>query len=88
MKKPSPKAARKSASKKPFRHPSGLTADELRRCRGEAQWCHRLTELQVLQMRERFAADPTLSYNDLALEYGVTKFTIRAVLLRQSWRHI
>lgn len=47
----------------------------------------KLTEAQVLEIRARYAQGGIFHWQ-LALEYGVTRSNIGAIITRKSWRHI
>lgn len=58
-----------------------------RRPRGARHPKARLTEAQVVDLRQRYAAGTT-SQRALAREYGVSRATIVAALERRSWHHV
>lgn len=53
--------------------------------RGEDFYISKLTEDQVRQIRKEGKYD---TYENIATKYGVTKGTIRGVLLNHTWKHI
>jgi hypothetical protein len=55
--------------------------------RGERAGRAKLTEAQVLEIRERYAAGNT-SYRKLAPEYGVSYMSIQHAVRRITWAHI
>lgn len=52
---------------------------------GESQHLSKLTEKQVLEIREN---KECLSYRKMAKKYNVSVFTIQAVVKRITWKHI
>jgi len=58
-----------------------------RRPRGATHPKARLTEAQVVDLRQRYAAGTT-TQRALAREYGVSRATIVAALERRSWHHV
>lgn len=55
--------------------------------KGELNGCSKLTEKEVLEIREKFK--PRVYTREmLALEYNVKASTIKDVILRKSWKHI
>lgn len=54
--------------------------------RGERVHTAKLTEAQVLEIRERYAGGE--KQVPLAREYGLTQASISAIILRKSWKHI
>lgn len=56
------------------------------RSRGEASPVAKLTERAVRKMRRERAAGAT--YIALAKRYGVDRMTIKAAVLRKTWRHV
>ena len=55
--------------------------------RGERHGAAKLSEHDVVAIRERFAAG-RVSQDELALEYGVSRTNISAIIVRRSWRHV
>lgn len=55
--------------------------------RGERQGSHRLTAHQVIEIRRRYATEPT-TQRTLAAEFGVSKPTIASILHRKTWAHV
>lgn len=53
---------------------------------GERNGATRLTTATVLAIRERVAAGAT--QKEVAEEYGLSKQTVNAIVLRHSWRHL
>lgn len=56
-------------------------------CRGEQVGTSKLTTLQVLEMRERYATE-SITIAALAHEYGITDGTARPLLSGETWKHI
>lgn len=54
---------------------------------GERNSRAKLTEEQVLEMRQRYD-EGGVTYDELAEEYGVHKGTISQIVNRKSWTHI
>jgi DNA-binding NarL/FixJ family response regulator len=54
--------------------------------RGEKSGGSKLTEREVLKIRERLARGETQT--SIAEKYGVTQTTISFIALRQTWKHI
>ena len=54
--------------------------------RGESQWCARLTEDQVLEIR-RLRANGMLR-KDIAARFGLAWQTVDAIIYRRHWKHI
>lgn len=55
--------------------------------RGELNGCSKLTDKQVLEIRQKFK--PRIYTREmLAKEYGVKASTIKDIVLRKSWRHL
>jgi hypothetical protein len=77
------------------RHPEKITKGEYglahmsreQRARGERHGCAKLTELQVLRIREQYAAG-NVTQRQIASEYGVDRTTIGLIVRRQHWAHI
>ena len=59
----------------------------LKYSRGNEHSNSKLTEQQVLEIRERFKPK-ICGYKQLAEEYNVTIYTIKDILSRSSWKHI
>jgi hypothetical protein len=55
--------------------------------KGEQCGTHKLTEIQVIEIRERYAAGGIL-LRELAIEYGVGKAAIGKITRRERWAHI
>lgn len=55
--------------------------------RGESNSASKLTEKDVIEIREKFIPRK-YTRKDLAEEYGVTEACIKDVILRKSWRHM
>jgi|ERR1700722_10325618 len=55
--------------------------------KGEKSHKAKLTEEEVLEIR-RLHATGTMGYRKLSAKFGVNTGTIRAILIRQTWRHI
>ena len=62
----------------------GLYPQNKNKVRGEQMWCHKLTENQVRQIRNR----ANESDRRLAKEFGVSKTTIDRVRSRKLWRSV
>lgn len=58
-----------------------------RQARGSRQGLAKLTEQDVLAIREAHGKKRS-DLSSLAKEYGVTYNNVRAVVLRQTWRHL
>jgi hypothetical protein len=54
---------------------------------GEKSVFAKLTEQSVRNIRAEYNPEIN-SYNDLAIKYGVSKNTIRMIVLRRKWTHI
>ena len=65
------------------RDKDGTTAKQ----KGELHGCAKLTELQVKEIREKYAPRK-YSQQKLSEEYGVTKSLICLILKRKLWTHI
>lgn len=55
--------------------------------KGEKQGLSKLTEQQVLEIREKYAKG-NITQKKLAEEYGVTEPCIRYIINRHTWKHI
>jgi hypothetical protein len=55
--------------------------------RGEKSWNAKLTEIQVHDIRERYAAG-CITQQEIADTYGVTASLISMIVNRKSWSHI
>lgn len=53
---------------------------------GERAGTHKLTDIQVLEIREKYSKDKSSS--DLSVEYGVSKNTILQIVKGNKWRHL
>lgn len=58
----------------------------IRRARGESHHGARLTDADVLRIRDMYAAGRTQS--DISTEFGVVQSRVSAIVLRKGWRHI
>lgn len=58
-----------------------------RNTRGEAVHSHKLTERDVVSIRERYATG-VLTLAQLGREYGVTDSAIRYAVIRRTWKHV
>ena len=56
-------------------------------CQGARHGNSLLTQNQVIEIRNKYIRN-VYGYKQLAKEYGVTNYTIRAVILRKNWRHV
>jgi hypothetical protein len=63
------------------------SARKARRPRGSNNPQAKLTEKQVIALRERYARGG-ITHNQLAAEYGVSPALIGHVVTRKAWRHI
>jgi hypothetical protein len=70
----------KGAKSGSYRHP------EKRPC-GERNAQHKLTDVQVLEIRSRYQAGG-VSQQALAIEYGVCQPNIGCIVRREHWKHI
>ena len=66
------------------RHGTHTKPDSLRR--GEQHHSAKLTEAEVIQIRAHCAAGE--SHRSVARIYGVSRATIRMIVLRNTWTHI
>lgn len=66
---------------------NGLRRHPGRAARGERQHCARLTEPQVLELRQAMQAGP-VEAKTWASRFGVSRATIRDVLQGATWRHL
>jgi len=64
----------------------GVLAGNLNHAKGSMHSGSKLTDSQVLEIRERRAAGA--SYDELAAMFGVTYSNIGAIVKRRSWSHI
>lgn len=55
--------------------------------RGERHHLARVTEIQVREIRERYAA-ASASQSELAREYRLSQVAVSAIIRRKSWRHV
>lgn len=55
--------------------------------KGEQHGCAKLTESQVIEIRNRYAAEG-ISHKKLAKEYNVNENTICKIIIRKTWKHI
>ena len=55
--------------------------------RGEQMGTARLTEEKVRQMRALYATG-TISYPELAKQFGVALYTTWAAVTRHTWKHV
>lgn len=62
-------------------------AERGRSAKGEDHGSAKLTEEQVLEIRQRFA-EGGVSKTALAEEYGVSRTTIRRLVRREIWAHL
>lgn len=62
------------------------TVDRGRTPAGERSGTCRLTEAQVIELREMAAAG--VHYNELAARYGVARSTVASAALGWKWRHL
>lgn len=67
------------------RNPMRIHPD--RRARGERQGAHKLTDKQVLEIRQRYA-DGETNQTRLAAEYGVYRTTIARIVNGKHWTHL
>jgi DNA-binding transcriptional regulator YiaG len=58
---------------------------ENRQAKGESQGSAKLTEQQVLEIREN---KNNLSQRKLAKTYGVSQYAIQAILHKKTWKHL
>ena len=58
-----------------------------RQQRGETFLCSKLTEVQVLEIRNKYA-ESTYTHTKLGTEYGVARPTISYIINRKTWKHI
>lgn len=82
--------ARNGAHTHPERIPRGerhgrYTKPE-RTARGERQWCAKLTESGVLEIRRLWGEGATIAA--LAQRFGVAEGTIAFVVRRETWAHV
>jgi hypothetical protein len=54
---------------------------------GEDHGSAKLTEKQVIEIRERYAAG-NITQHELGNEYGISKQTIGEIIRREIWKHI
>ena len=54
---------------------------------GEKIYNSKLTEKQVLEIREKYSRGG-ISYRKLAKEYGVSHYIIQCIINRKNWKHI
>jgi hypothetical protein len=57
-----------------------------RSLRGEGHHRHKLTEVQVIDIRSRYASGEAIK--GMSAEFGVSYFAIWAVVKRKTWRHL
>ena len=55
--------------------------------RGEKHKCSKLTEKQVVDIRQKYVPGVT-RYIDIANEYGVSNVLIGRIVNRKAWRHV
>lgn len=65
----------------------GMHTHPQRRSRGEAHGASKLTEANVISIRQKYAAGG-ISQSQLATEFGVQQMAISEVVRRQTWTHI
>lgn len=53
---------------------------------GEKNVAHKLSEKQVMEIREKYSKD--ISSSDLSVEYGVSKNTILEIARGNKWKHL
>jgi hypothetical protein len=58
-----------------------------RQAKGETLYWSKLTEVEVLQIREDYAAGRRNQY-ELSAVYGVSQAAINMILKRKTWKHI
>lgn len=68
-----------------FRPKSELA--KLPRCKGEGKPNTKLTDADVLSIRERFKPKK-VTRQMLADEYGIAAATVKDIILRKSWKHL
>ena len=66
-------------------HPARTNPERL--ARGERQYCAKLTDEKVRHIRKLHASGE-LKESHLSRKFGVSRATIRKVILRKSWTHI
>lgn len=55
---------------------------------GEEIWCHRLTEVDVAEIRKKYRyGDKEFGTKPLARAYGVSNTTIRRIVKNKKWRY-
>ncbi len=54
---------------------------------GEEHGSHKLSNTQVAEIRALHVTEKN-SLRDLAEKYGVTKSTIRRVVIKENWKHV
>ena len=59
-----------------------------RSCKGEKQPASKLTVKQVKEIREKYDKKNGINYSKLGRIYGVSKETIRDIILRNVWKDI
>jgi hypothetical protein len=57
-------------------------------CKGEKHSSSKLTDQQVLEIREKYDKKNGIFYKVLAIEYGVCKGHICDIIKRKRWSHI
>lgn len=55
--------------------------------RGETNGTSKVTEVQVREMRARYAAG-AVTYKALGADYGISKGQTQKIVTRQSWKHV
>lgn len=55
--------------------------------KGENQWMHKLTEIEVAQIKELLKV-PGCNQSQIARDFGVTQSNIHCIAIKKSWRHI
>ena len=58
-----------------------------RQCKGSQHGRAKLTETQVIRMREQYAQG-SRSMQSLATEYGIHSSTVSQIVNRQRWKHV
>lgn len=67
-------------------HIMGLQTSESRQ--GENSNFAKLTEQEVISIRDEYNSSKSITHKELGLKYGVSAPTISNIILRKTWKHV
>ena len=56
--------------------------------RGEDNACSKITEKQVLEIRDIFKSNPKINKSEIARDFNIGRTTLLHILSRNTWKHI